>query len=53
MRTLDWKSQEKAKVLLIGHDPSLLKSNTIAGYIIFAVYYFRPEPNNKAEKQKF
>lgn len=53
MKTHDWKSIEEAKALLIGHDPRLKKSNIIDDYALFADYYFRPEPNSKAEKQKF
>ncbi|MFK5890432.1 MAG: hypothetical protein QM486_06855 [Flavobacteriaceae bacterium] len=53
MKTQDWKSKEKAKVLLIGHDPRLQKSDTIADFVLFADYFFRPIPTNHSEKRKF
>jgi len=30
----------KAKVLIIGHDPRLQQSDTMAGFCFFADYYF-------------
>jgi hypothetical protein len=49
----DWKSKQPAKVLVIGHDPRLQQSNTIADYALFADYYFQSEPKNSSEKRKF
>ncbi|MEI8205034.1 MAG: hypothetical protein WCH34_18595 [Bacteroidota bacterium] len=51
--TQDWKSIEPAKIILIGHDPRLQESHTIASFVMFADYYFRPEPKINSEKQKF
>ena len=53
MRTVDWKSKEKAKALVIGHDPRLQKSDTIADYALFANYFFENKPKNYSELQKF
>ena len=53
METKDWKSKEEAKLLLIGHDPRLQNSDTIADHALFADYFFRPVPNNKSEKRKY
>jgi hypothetical protein len=53
MKTIDWKSKDKAKALLIGHDPRLQNSDTIAAYALFADYYFRPVPDKEAEKRKY
>lgn len=41
------------KVLLIGHDPRLQTSDTIADYALFADYYFRKQPKNISEKRKY
>jgi len=40
METKDWKSIDTARLLLVGHDPRLQQSNTIAEYVLFANYYF-------------
>ena len=53
METKDWKSTEIAKVLLIGHDPRLQKSDTIAEYAFFADYFFNPLPRMNSEKRKY
>ncbi len=53
MKTLDWKSLEDAKILVVGHDPRLQLSDTIAPYVLFANYYFKPEPKSGAEKRKY
>lgn len=42
-----------AKVLVIGHDPRLQKSNTIAEYCFFADYFFRPLPKSPSELRKY
>lgn len=39
--TLPFGNPATAKVLLIGHDPRLQKSDTIAEYALYADYYFR------------
>jgi hypothetical protein len=52
MKTLDWKSTNP-KILLIGHDPRLQKSHTIAGYALFADYYFKSIPSSQSELQKY
>lgn len=45
----------KAKILIIGPDPRLQKSNTIAPFAFFANYYFRPKPldSKTADKRKY
>lgn len=53
MKTQDWRTDKKAKALIIGHDPRLQESDTIAEYALFANYYFSPEPKRFAEKRKF
>lgn len=48
----DWLDINKAKVLVIGHDPRLQKSDTIAEYALFANYYTgnpKPERFNKSK----
>ena len=40
-RTQAYGDPQSAKVLLIGHDPRLQKSDTIAQYALYADYYFR------------
>lgn len=41
------------KVLLIGHDPRLQSSETIADYALFSNYYFEEEQKNSSERRKF
>ena len=53
MKTKDWPSKGKAKLLLIGHDPRLRETDTIAEYALFANYYFASEPKAPSEKRKF
>lgn len=43
----------QAKVLVIGHDPRLQSSNTIAEYCFFADYYFRDVPQSSSENAKY
>jgi hypothetical protein len=45
--------KSKARVLVIGHDPRLQGSNTIAEYCFFADYYFRPISVKKSEVAKY
>lgn len=44
---------ERARVMLVGHDPRLQRSNTVAPYSLFADYYFRPKPKGGAEARKY
>jgi hypothetical protein len=53
VKTEDWKSIEIAKALVIGHDPRLKNSDTIAQYALFADYYFKEVPTNTSEKRKY
>lgn len=41
------------KILLVGHDPRLQSSDTIADYALFANYYFNPKPKSGPEKKKY
>lgn len=41
------------KVLLIGHDPRLQGSDTIADYALFSNYFFVAEPKSGSEKKKY
>jgi hypothetical protein len=51
--TKDWKSEREAKILLIGHDPRLQESDSLAEYCLFADYYFKPKPLDSAERRKY
>ena len=51
--TKPWGNHDKASVLVIGHDPRLQTSNTIAEYCFFADYYFRPKPTDNKELAKY
>jgi hypothetical protein len=51
--TRPWGSPEKARVLVIGHDPRLQVSGTLATYCFFADYYFRAKPTQKTELAKY
>ena len=53
MTTKIWGNPEKAKVLVIGHDPGLQRSPTIANYCFFADYYFQPKPSSSSELSKY
>jgi len=53
MKTKIWGNPEKAKILVIGHDPGLQNSPTIADYCLFADYHFRPQPSQKREQAKY
>ena len=50
--TKPWIPQNP-KALVIGHDPRLNRSETIAEYSLFADYYFKPVPGQKSEKRKY
>ena len=43
----------KARVLVIGHDPRLQQSDTIAEYCFFADYFFKPIPTKSSELAKY
>lgn len=51
--TKDWKAITEAKILLIGHDPRLQETDTIAEYCLFADYYFKQKPLDGAERRKY
>ena len=53
MKTKDWKPSGTPKALVIGHDPRLQESDTIAPYALFADYYFNPIPTKPSEKRKY
>lgn len=53
MKTKDWPAKSTPKALLIGHDPRLQNSESIAGHALFADYYFRDVPTKPAEKRKY
>jgi hypothetical protein len=57
-KCLDWNPCEHfegfiPKILLIGHDPRLQTSDTIADYALFINYYFNECPNKGSEKRKY
>ena len=47
------KDKSKAKVLVIGHDPRLQKSDNIADKSFYADYFFKPIPTKKSERAKY
>jgi len=51
--TTSFGFSEKAKVLVIGHDPRLLKSLTLADHSFFANYFFKPIPTKRNEYAKY
>lgn len=53
MSVRDWGDIEKAKILVIGHDPRLRNSDTIAEYCFFADYYFKQNITSSSEKRKY
>lgn len=48
----DWGNINKAKILVIGHDPRLQKTDTIAEHCFFADYFFKKDLKKKSEKAK-
>jgi hypothetical protein len=42
-----------SKVLAIGHDPRLQRSETLTQYALFADYFFRPKPDKSSERAKY
>ena len=53
MSTKDWQPLFEPKILLIGHDPRLQKSNTIAEYALFANFYFDRINNSPRNQSKY
>lgn len=53
MSIKDWGNIEKAKILLIGHDPRLRNSDTIAEYCFFADYYINNIQTSISDKRKY
>jgi hypothetical protein len=53
LQTKPFGDKSKTKVLVIGHDPRLQKSDSIADYCFFADYYFRQVPILASEKRKY
>lgn len=53
MRTLDWKLIDTPRALLIGHDPRLRNSDTIAEYALFANYFFDKTIKDKSFRKKY
>jgi len=53
LETKVWGDPIKAKVLVVGHDPRLQRSSTIADYCFFADYYFKPRPSKRNELKKY
>ena len=53
LKTKPWGDPKTAKILVIGHDPGLQRSKTIAEYCFFADYYFRPKPSQASERAKY
>lgn len=53
MTTKDWAAKEKPYALLIGHDPRLQASDTIAEFALFADYFFKPISSQVSEKKKY
>lgn len=52
-KTKDWHSILPAKILLIGHDPRLQKSDTLAEYALFANYFFQKIDKSPSDKSKY
>jgi hypothetical protein len=52
-QTKPWGDLSKAKILVIGHDPRLQNSDTIADYCFYANYFFKEIPKRGNELQKY
>lgn len=50
--TRPYGNPARARLLVIGHDPRLQRSDTLAEYAFFADYFFRREPRSPGERQK-
>jgi hypothetical protein len=53
MKTKDWKPEKEPIALLIGHDPRLKASDTIAEFSLFANYYFESNSKDRSFKSKY
>jgi len=53
MKTKDWKPEKESMALLIGHDPRLKASDTIAEFSLFANYYFESNSKDRTFKRKY
>lgn len=53
MKTKPWGNLTKVKILVIGHDPRLRQSDTVAGYSFFSDYFFKPIPTKPSELSKY
>ena len=53
MQTKPFGDPAKCNIMVVGHDPRLRKSDTIAPYALFADYIFRPKPAGRAEQRKY
>jgi len=53
MQTRPFGDPTCASILIIGHDPRLRKSNTLASYSLFADYYYKPRPQIPSEIAKY
>ena len=53
MPTQPWIKSASPKLLVIGHDPRLNKSNTLAIYSLFSNYYFDEIPKVPSELKKY
>ena len=53
MPTRPYGNPASARLLVIGHDPRLQRSDTLAEFAFFADYFFQQEPRAPGEKQKY
>jgi hypothetical protein len=53
METQPYGDPLNARILVIGHDPRLQNTDTIAPYCFFADYYFKPQPTLRRERAKY
>ena len=52
-QTKPWGDFSKAKILVIGHDPRLQNSESIAEYCFYSDYFFKEIPKRSNELQKY
>lgn len=53
MDTQPYGNPRTARILVIGHDPRLQQTDTLASYCLFADYYFKPVPRLRSERAKY
>lgn len=53
MGTQPFGDPSSAKILIVGHDPRLRESDTLASFSLFADYYFKPRPTIRSEIAKY